>query len=159
MKTRLFIFSMCLLLLIFCSCDAEASTASLDCGAVSKELVSEISGGEDYIEYDDVDVAYFPFASPDTEISMLYSRSADDIGEIGVLKTDSYKIDTLKKSVEEYLSNLKNEKAAFLRNYAPVELSKLDDACVKRYGNYIVFAVLSYDESEKLFNKAEEILK
>lgn len=151
-------FFVCLVLLL-CSCNAQSTTQQVDTQALAKALTEEISGDEEYLAYSYEDITYFPFFRNNAEIAIFYSRASEDIGELGVIRAKAEDAEALEKTVQEYLSAQKREKSAFLRNYAPNELSKLDNAEVRRYGNYIIFTVLDLDESANVFQKADELLR
>ena len=160
MKKIILFLALALSMLIFPSCKQAEYSSSLTSKELSDALVGQISGFEDYIEYTDEELSYFDFAKDgDADITLLYSRAAEDIGEIGVIRISNDKAKEMKASVEEYLETQRTEKAAFFKNYAPGELLKLERAEVRHFGDYIIFTVLSSEDSQAVFNKAEEILK
>ena len=92
--------------------------------------------------------------------SVIYSTSSDDISEIGIFHAVSEeKSLELLDDLTDYLSDLKEEKGAFVRNYLPDEQKKLDGAKVRRFGNYVVFTVLPEAQSNAVFEKIDKILK
>ena len=160
MKKILLFIALAISMLIFPSCKQAEYSSSLTSKELSDALMGQISGSEDYIEYTDEELSYFDFAkNADADITVLYSRAAEDVGEIGVIRISKEKAKEMQSAVENYLKMQKNEKAAFFKNYAPGELSKLDRAEVRRFGDYIIFTVLSSEDSQAVFNKVEEILK
>ena len=66
-----------------------------------------------------------------------------------------------KKLFEEaklYVKNMQEQKSEFLRNYSPDELSKLNSAEARRFGNYVIFAIGEQEDKNNLFKKAEDML-
>ena len=81
-----------------------------------------------------------------------YSLPGDDVNEIGVFRANSPKdAKKLYDLVQQYLDELKEDKRAFVESYAPLEAKKLDNAKVKRFGNYVAYAILSNAEQENFF--------
>ena len=133
---------------------------SLTSKELTDAIVGQISGYEDYIEYTDEELSYFDLAKcDDADITLLYSRDAEDVGEIGVIRISGGNLNKTKLAVEEYLDAQQKEKGAFFKNYAPGELLKLERAEVRCFGDYVIFTVLSSEETQAVFEKAEEILK
>jgi hypothetical protein len=160
MKKILLFIALALSMLIFSSCRQEEYSSSLTSKELSDALRTQISGSEDYIEYTDEELSYFDFAkNADADITVLYSRAAEDVGEVGVIRVSKDDAKDTKASVEKYLETQRTEKAAFFKNYAPGELLKLERAEVRHLGDYIIFTVLSSADNQAVFNKAEEILK
>ena len=143
---------------VFCSCEDSEIRTDIDCSQLSSALVSQIWDREDYVEYSDEDVSYLPFFSEAQELSILYSRDSVDVGEVGVILVDSADAEQLKREVEQYLSDELDQKTAFLKNYSPDELIKLQNAEVRRYGGYIVYTILGSADAKAVFEKAEEVL-
>ena len=160
MKRIILLLLLSLSILVFSSCKQEKHSASLTSKELTDALIGQISGSEDYIEYTDEELSYFDFArSSDADITLLYSRAAEDVGEIGVVRIFDGKSKEMKSALEEYLKDQQKEKGAFFKNYAPGELLKLERAEVRCFGDYVVFTVLSSEESQAVFEKVEEVLK
>ena len=160
MKRIILLLLLSLPILVFSSCKQEKYSSSLTSKELTDALIGQISGSEDYIEYTDEELSYFDFArSSDADITLLYSRAAEDVGEIGVVRVFDGKSKEMKSALEEYLKDQQKEKGAFFKNYAPGELLKLERAEVRCFGDYVVFTVLSSEESQAVFEKAEEVLK
>ncbi len=162
MKTiRLLCLFLVLTLLIsaMSSCSARQYSDVYSCEDIVFELKRDTLDQE-YTEYSPDDVKYMiKNASLFNSHSIIYSSSSDDIGEIGILRANNKENrEALYQAASEYISELKAEKRAFVENYLPDQLEKLDFAEVRRFGNYIVFTVLGPDERDKVFKKIEDIL-
>lgn len=160
MKRMILLLSLFIFILIFPSCSQKKYSSSLTSKELTDALVGQISGSEDYIEYTVEELSYFDFTKDsDADITLLYSQAAEDVGEIGVVRVFDGKSKEMKLALEEYLKDQQKEKGAFFKNYAPGELLKLERAEVRCFGDYVVFTVLSSEESQAVFEKAEEVLK
>ena len=160
-KILSFILSTILISLLLCSCSNKQYSDSHECSYITTALQNEILNRQDYVLYSAEDIA---FMLDDTDnfdsYSVIYSSSSDDIGEVGVFHAVSEEQSLeLLDDVVDYLSDLKEEKSSFVRNYLPNEQQKLDGSKVKRFGNYVVFTVLDASDSEAVFKKIEKLLK
>lgn len=146
-----------LLCFILCSCAAERYSDSLGSAELAKHITDEISGLEDYAEYADDDIEIFAGAY---DSCVLYSKDADDQGEIGVIRAGSEA--DAKKLLDEvtaYLERTRSERRAFVENYLPAESVKLDSARARRLGSYVIYAILESERVSELFETAEEALR
>lgn len=153
--------AICLLCLLLCSCAKKEYSDTLDCSYLTSAVQSEILSEGDYLQYSPEDIA---FIIDDTSLidsySVIYSTSGDDVGEVGIFHSSTIEdSQELFEDALDYLSDLKEEKTAFVKNYIPDEQKKLDNAQVKRFGKYVVFAVLDAPERDAVFKKIEELLK
>lgn len=164
MKIRIFLLSTLLLLLIaliFSSCSKKDFSSLLTCKEVSNSLESEISVPEDKFEPYTSEELRFLFSSPELfdDIYVIYSTDSTDICEIGVLYASSEEnAKMLLEDAKNYIKTLQEQKNEFLRNYSPSELTKLNSAEARRYGNYIIFTVADMEDKNNIFTKAENIL-
>ena len=157
-----FIISIVLLLGLLCSCSTKNQYSNtIECAYITNELQDQVLNEQAYALYSAEDIAFmFDDVEDFDSYSVIYSTSSDDISEIGVFHAVSEE-----KSIEliddlaDYLSDLKEEKGAFVRNYLPDEQKKLEEAKIGRFGNYVVFTVLEEAQSKSVFEKIEKILK
>ncbi len=161
MSKRISALLLTLLCLFFTSCATKEYTDSLPCDSVANKLTSKISGSEEYSAYTKSDIEYlFGKSSLFEDCAFLYSKSADDIGEVGVFRAESEeKAKEIFTEAEKYITDSQKEKRAFVENYLPDELDKLESAEVRRFGNYVILLFTDGDEKENLFDSAEELLK
>jgi len=161
LKISAFVFCVVLVLSLLCSCSKKQYNDTLDCAYITSTLQSKMLTDEAYSAYSAEDIAFMLDDSDKFDsYSVIYSSSSDDIGEIGVFHaiSEEESLDLL-DDVAEYLSELKEEKGSFVRNYLPNEQKKLDGANVKRFGNYVVFTVLDSAKSDAVFKEIERLLK
>lgn len=112
----------------------------------------ETFGGE-HIQF------YFEDTELPDDLCLRYSALSEDINEVGIFhastEEDRKKIEALS---EDYLKNLLEEKRAFIASYAPEELPKLENAEVRSFGNYTVYAILDDDDRELVFETVEKLV-
>ena len=157
MKRAVVVAALSLLCLILCSCAAERYSDSLGSAELAKHLTDEISGLEDYAEYADDDIELFAGAY---DSCILYSKDADDQGEIGVIRVGSEQdAKKLLDEVNAYLERTRSERRAFVENYLPAESVKLNSARTRRFGSYVIYAILESERVSELFEAAEEALR
>lgn len=147
----------CLLCLLFCSCAAENYTDTLSCKEVANALVREILPQKEYKNYSENEILFLI----DEKVSFddccfLYSSSSDDMSEVAVFHSSEPEV--LFDELSKYTDTLRQEKRSFVENYVPSELSKLDDGQARRFGNYVVLAILEKSERDAIFEEAKEIL-
>ena len=154
MKRVLILSLLCLLL---CSCATRGYSDSLGTAELAKRLTDEISGLEDYAEYADDDIELF---TDSYDSCILYSRDADDQGEIGVIRAGSEQdAKKLLDEVNAYLERTRSERRAFVENYLPAESVKLNSARARRFGSYVIYAILESERVSELFEAAEKALR
>lgn len=85
------------------------------------------------------------------------ATGGDCIDEYGILHTD---IDTegAERLIREYLARSYEENRAFYDSYIPTETPKLRDAQVRVFGDYVVYAILSPEDRDRLFDRVEACL-
>jgi hypothetical protein len=144
---------------ILSSCASNKYSDTLSCTDITKSLQSKILADDDYREYSADEVRYI-FNGRDSfdSCSIIYSAASDDIGEIGVFHAASEEeAKKLLNDTEEHVQKEREEKSEFLRNYLPNESKKLENAEVKRFGNYVVYAV--NEDKDAVFSYIEKLLK
>ena len=110
--------------------------------------------GEDYVKY------FFEDTSLHDDFRIIYSRESEDIDELGIFHADTkQKTDELLHLVEEHISSYQKEQRSFISSYAPEELPKLDNAEIKVFGNYVVYAIMDEDDKKEAFSVIERKLK
>lgn len=157
MRRTVVLLILSLTCLILCSCAAERYSDSLGSAELAKHLTDEISGLEDYAEYAEDDIELFAGAS---DSCVLCSKDADDQGEIGVIRAGSEQdAKKLLDEVNAYIERTRSERRAFVENYLPAESVKLDSARARRFGSYVIYAILENERVSELFETAEEALR
>ena len=147
--------------------------ASLLFGCARKEYANNVSCAElldtvltaldDGMEYKDFDSAqrkfYFEDSDEADDCRMVYSLDTNDINEIGIFHApDKEETQDIAEDCREYVEDMRQNSRAFIASYAPSELSKLDGAQVRIYGNYVIYAILPTELIESVFYEVERVL-
>lgn len=90
-------------------------------------------------------------------LSVRVAMAGDRIDEYGVLHSD-IGTDGAARLIREYLARSYEQNRAFYDSYIPAETPKLRDAEVRIFGDYVVYAILSPEERERVFAQAEACL-
>ena len=152
--------SIALLCLIFnFGCAARGYSNDVSCKTLAR-TVYETSSVE-YLEYGKEYTRLF--LDDDAicdDFCILYSSEVDDINEVGFFHApDEAAAKEICEELEEYLDERQEDERAFIASYAPNELTKLDGAQVKRFGNYVVYAILDADGRTQILDAVEKTLK
>lgn len=129
----------------------------LPCSALTEHLYESgeySSYGEEHIKYS--------FENTDIcdNYSLIYSTEPTEISELGVLHAkDPDSADQLYRITLRYIDGMQKNDRAFIASYAPSQLTLLDGAVVKRYGSYIVYAILDEEKKADELSRIEEMLK
>ena len=90
-------------------------------------------------------------------LSVRVAVAGDRIDEYGVLHSD-IGTDGAARLIREYLARSYEQNRAFYDSYIPAETPKLRDAEVRIIGDYVIYAILSPEERERVFAQAESCL-
>lgn len=85
------------------------------------------------------------------------ATGGDCIDEYGVLHTDT-DAEGAERLLREYLTRSYEQNRTFYDSYIPAETPKLRDAEVRRFGDYVVYAVLSPAERKTFFSAVKNAL-
>ena len=143
-----------------CSQAAEYRN-DLDTEDILKGAPHTVRSADDYATYDDELVEFFFGDMPASrDHTVLYSIEQNDIDEVGVFRAEneSEALEIYEKATA-YIREMQETQRAFIASYAPEELPKLDSAEVRRYGDYVVYAILSEGDSDAFFSHVEGALK
>ena len=160
-KIILLILSITLCASVFSSCSRKSFDAEISCQELANSLKKEISVPEGEFEEYSLDELRFLFSSTDLydDICIIYSTDSTDVCELGVIHSSNE--ENAKRLYEEargYIKSMQEEKSEFLRNYSPNELSKLNSADARRYGEYIIFTVADQTDRDTVLKEAEALL-
>lgn len=161
MKKLLLITALLLCVCLYACSKVAEYRGDLDTEDILKGAPHTVRSADDYAEYDE-DLVEFLFGEmpASRDHTLLYSTEQSDIDEFGIFRAES-EAEALEiyEKTAEYISELQSTQRAFIASYAPSELPKLDSAEVRRYGNYVVYAILSSDDKDALFSHVESALR
>ncbi len=148
----------CTIGVIFSSCAAKGYADTLSCEEISNALISKILPSYDYKVYTQEEISLL--LDKDIEYDdccFMYSSSSDDISEIAVFHSQTP--DILFDEISEYAEDARKDNRSFVESYLPSELSKLNDGQARRFGNYVVLAILEKDARDAVFKCVKETLE
>ncbi|MBO5938644.1 MAG: DUF4358 domain-containing protein [Clostridia bacterium] len=160
MKRFLVVLLLMTLLLSSCAKKEKTYADDLPCAELADTVEEQIPvdfgyetfGGE-HLRY------YFEDTKLHDDACLRYTVRSEDIGEFGIFHTpDEASRQEIEDLCEDYLETLREEKTTFIESYAPEEVPKLERAEVRSFGNYTVYAILSDDDRELLFDTVEKKL-
>ena len=161
MKKLLPIFLSFCLLIGFSSCASASYREDLSCKAITDRLCDTLSvaGGYEYFSDDHLRF-YFSDTDDYEDCSLVYSAPSEDINEFGVfLADDKEDAKELQDMCRSYLSSFDEEQRAFIASYAPQQITKLDHAEVRVLGRYVIYTILSPEDTRIAFETVEQMLK
>jgi hypothetical protein len=137
-------------------CSSEVSTGTetekdVDIQAAAAEIEKEIDFEDSLSELEeDTALTYYGISGDAVKDSVVYVSTGATAEEIAIFEaadTDS------KNTVEDACNQRKEKQTTSYGDYKPSEVSRLDDAIIETYGNYVVYIVT--DD----VTKADEILE
>ncbi|MBE6546406.1 MAG: DUF4358 domain-containing protein [Ruminococcaceae bacterium] len=148
--------------LLLCACTKAAAYAdNVPCAELADTATDQIPVNFGYETYGGEHLRYY---FEDTELPddtcLRYSVLSEDINELGIFHAPDETVRAeLVRLTEDYLDRLLEEQSAFIAGYAPKELTKLEHAEVRTFGNYVVYAILDDNDRELVFETVEKELK
>ncbi len=157
---KIFAIIIALLLAVFLPSCATASFAdSSTCAQIGELIEATVNDGQEYIPHDATHRSMYFDGEEYDDCFSAYSANTSDISEFGVFHAPNDEAaDELYDEVRDYVSDMQNEQRAFIASYAPDELSKLDAAKVKKFGNYVVYTVFPKDTANAVMVEVEKYL-
>ena len=155
------LLAICALCLALCACSHKQYRSDLSCRELCDVAIEIANDGEEYAEHGESHLKYEfgDDARVADDICIVYSVKVEDISEIGVFFTeDAERVKDIAEDCKDYLEDMREGKSAFISSYAPEELPKLDNADVRIYGNYVIYAVLDKNAAENVFDEIEKRL-
>ncbi|MBE6596170.1 MAG: DUF4358 domain-containing protein [Ruminococcaceae bacterium] len=158
MKRAIILLLSLLLALTLTSCSSKKYSDGISCRELSESLIGDDTEdysryGEDYLDF------FFDGAALCDDFEIIYSTEVNDIDELGIFHlAEGSDPEELSALAESYLSEMREGKSAFIGSYAPEELPKLERAEVRRFGNYVIYAIMDSEDRAEVFRKIEERL-
>lgn len=112
--------------------------------------------GEDFLKY------YFDFDGDHTidGYAIAASSASSDVNEYGILHVnDPEQVSEVEQLANVYLSNQRDFLSTFVNTYNAAEMAKLEAMQVRVFGNYIVYTILSAEDTQAVMNAVESALK
>ncbi len=163
---KLITISLLILSLALC---LSACNVSYRDDATSKEVADKmlgsvsIDGGCDSTDSDYVSLEFPSAGTVESSVSDWYiyaSKSTVTVDEFGVFHVKSGQdVNAVKKAVEEYVQYMQLKLEVYLQTYDPAETVKLENAEVFVCGNYVIYTILSENDTAAVKSAAEDLLK
>ncbi len=159
MKPIISLLIIAIALTLFTSCSSEAYSDGISCYELSLTALGDDTNEFAYYKDDYLDL-FFGGTTLCDDFEIVYSREVNDVDELGIFHlTSGEDIDSLTALAQDYLAEMREGKSAFIGSYAPLELPKLEDAEVKVFGNYVVYAIMDSEDRAEMFRRIEKYLK
>ena len=114
----------------------------------------------------DADYVSLEFATPDTisanvqEWMICASTSSQTVDEFGIFRVkDGGDVNAVKAEVETYVQTLQVKLEVFLEMYDPAEKTKLENAQIFVFGDYVVFTMLTDADTTATTNAVKTALE
>ena len=133
----------------------------VSCQSLTDAVCDRLRDEGGYAAFGDEHLRFF-FSETDryTDQSLVYTVRSENIDEIGVFHAESDgDIEELRLLCESYIKTIREENRAFIESYAPREAQKLDAATVRVFGRYVVYAVLTEEDTAAAFETIEARLQ
>ena len=164
MKKLTLIAAMLLCLsLCFTACDSYRNDVPVNDLASAVLNAVSTEGGFTAV---DADYVSLEFATPDTisanvqEWTICVSTSQSTVDEFGIFRVkDGGDVNAVKAEVETYVQALQVKLEVFLEMYDPAEKTKLENAQVFVFGNYVVFTMLTDADTTAATNAVKAALE
>ena len=133
----------------------------IPCREVSEAFIQSQGGAVEYSYYNGEELSFF-LEIPEyvTDLSVAYSTDVNDINEVGVFHcADENSAKEFFGTVSSYLKDQQTTQKAFIESYAPHEVPKLEGAEARRYGNYVVYAILSSKDKKTLWDITDKKIR
>lgn len=159
-RIKIIFIALIICTLLLSACNAGKYSDEVSCYELCDKAISSIEESDEFSDYGKEYIKYF---FEDSELHddfrIVYSTETDDIDELGIFHAPS--ADSAKEiatTVQNYISEMQNTQRAFIGSYAPEELPKLDNAEVRVFGNYVVYAIMDEDEKSDVFSTIDKSL-
>ena len=134
---------------------------NIPCHDISEAFIQSQNNSVEYSYYTEEEISFL-LDLPEyvNDLSVAYSTDANDIDEIGIFHcTDEKSAKEFFDTLSSYLSEQQATQKAFIESYAPREVPKLDAAEARRFGNYVIYTILSAEDKKTLLEITNEKLR
>ncbi|MBO7311080.1 MAG: DUF4358 domain-containing protein [Clostridia bacterium] len=161
MKTTIKIFIVTIFIFSLSSCSSLSYADGVKCHDIGNEIHTVLNDQKEYAEFENTGINNALDLSDEyDDFYAVYSTDTNDIDEIAIFHAKSKEdAEEILEACQEYIDDMQENSRAFISSYAPNELPKLDEARVRRFGNYIVYTVLDAQTANSAFEAIKEALK
>lgn len=153
----------CLLTLSLAACGKTVhyrDDVSVDSLSATVSALIPVEGGydmsgEDFLKY------YFDFDHDHTidGYAIAASSASSDVNEYGILHvSDPEQVATVEELAQVYVENQRDFLSTFVNTYNAAEMAKLESMQVRVFGQYIVYTILSAEDTAAVMEAVEQAL-
>ena len=140
-------------LFLFTACSSKVSYRNdIPCHDISEAFIQSQNSSDGYSYYTEEEISFF-LELPEyvSDFSVAYSTDVNDIDEMGIFHcTDEKSAEEFLGAASAYIKEQQATQKAFIESYAPREIPKLEGAEAHRYGNYVVYTILSAEDNKAM---------
>ena len=162
MKSVISLLLTALILFSFGSCNRQNVSYSdeLDCADLSEKALQTIDATNTYATANELFLAdYFQTPTYVNDSVIRFASNSSNLNEIGIFHTTGGNAEEMAKLLKDYLLQSYEKNHAWYDSYMPAETPKLRDAEIRIYGNYVVYAILSKESRNTVFDFIENQLR
>jgi hypothetical protein len=156
------LFTTLLILFSFGSCKANSISYSdvLTCSELFDKVIVSFDSENCYATADSLYLNdYFEIPSYVTDSVIRFSSDTGNLNEIGIFHTTEGNTRQMADLLKLYLLESYKRNHTWYDSYIPAETPKLRDAEIRIYGNYVVYAILSKESQNHLFQLLDQQLR
>ena len=148
-------------LFLFTACSSKVSYRNdIPCHDICEAFIQS-QGYVEYSYYNEEEISFF-LEMPEyvSDFSVVYSTDVNDIDEMGIFHcTDEKSAEEFLGAASAYIKEQQATQKAFIESYTPREVPKLEGAEAHRYGNYVVYTILSAEDKKAVREIVNEKLR
>ena len=149
-------------LFLFTSCLSKIKYRDgIPCHDISEAFIQSQNNSVEYSYYTEEEISFL-LDLPEyvNDLSVAYSTDASDIDEIGIFHcTDEKSAKEFFDTLSSYLSEQQATQKAFIESYAPREVPKLEAAEARRFGNYVIYTILSAEDKQIMWDITDKKIR
>lgn len=148
------------LLLSFCACGRHEYKNDVPLSALTDAAKSALPKDANYLSVDTSYLADY-FQAPEYLLDGVILRAdiGNNLDEVGIFHVTGGNAGAMKQKLEDYLSRSYAQNKEWYDSYIPYETPKLRDADVEIMGDYVIYTVLSEQDSDRVEDAIENALE
>lgn len=142
------------------SCGKTKYRDDVEISKIADTITSKVPLEDGYYAVDS-DYITFYFEGAESLISdhrIMMSTETSNINQFGVFHVKPGNAEAMKKLCESYIATMRDRWGTSAM-YIPAELTKLDNAEVRIYGNYVIYLMMTPSDKTTVFAAVEGLLK
>ena len=158
--TSLFMTALILFNLGSCHSNLVSYSDAQPCTELSEIALDSFDSPTNYTTANELFlIDYFETPSYVMDSIIRFASDSGNLNEIGIFHTTDGNAFHMADLLKTYLMQSYEKNRSWYDSYIPTETPKLRDAEIRIYGNYVVYAILSKDSKNQLFQSIEDQLR